>query len=691
MSLESFTEYVEGVLTRPQLGRIIGMLHSYTFGRKRRDEIQHDLLLRAGRVVKPTCSNTPELAQIGADALFPLEVVGILRFTETGFELVNVELLREFWHSLDPRLSNTRPSINKPTDWNTNRHPEGYSLVAGEGADFITAKKNPLIFNRVNSAQGVSWSINEAVLDVATIELETKGAGFDDIWSLGKTQAADTKISEASAILRLGHEFKQYSGMYHIYHLDFRGRIYPRTAYLHEQGCDLARGLLMRTNKKQIGEEGLAWLMICLANTWAGDSGNGVNTDKLPISERIEWASQNELELIGYANFPHRNRGWTKADKPWRFLAYCNELKRIRNWEKKGNTAYSYESGVEGCIDGTTNGLQHIAAILRDPILASQVNLCASERPGDLYTFVARNVWSSIDEVYNKLSISDIDKYEKINEEIININRSLSIDSYATTSRALRDRLKAIKTEVGDNLEPLCAVFWHKISSEKERRKVVKRNVMTLPYGVSEYGMISQQMEDAHKHGIDNLQTLCKIHATYMGLAVHAKSGLSGAMQLLETLREAGANAEFLSWVTPITNFPVVQKYKRYRAKSVTISYGGEIHTIKLPFKELATPDTVKQSTGVAPNVIHSLDATHLMLTASICRRYGVTPTTIHDCYAAHLCDMPIVFKATRDAFIQLYRSNPIWAIFTSLGITAPIPQGSFDINEVANSDFCFS
>lgn len=691
MLIEDLVEYTKGEFNRMQLGRVITALHGYTFGRKKDSVIRHDLLLRAGKIVLPTCANTPELAQAGADILFPLEVVGIIRLTEAGFELMNKELLLELWHTLDARVSSTRPSLNRVADWNCNRHVDGYRLVSGEGAQFITAAANPMIFSRVNSAQSIAWAINETVLEVATTEFETRGAGFDDIWSLGGSQAADTKVLETRAILRLGHELKHYASLYHLYHLDFRGRIYPRTAYLHEQGCDLARGLLMRAEKKPIGEEGLAWLMICLANTWAGKLDDGHSTDKLPIEERIAWAAQNEADLISYANQPYLHKGWAHADKPWRFLAYCNELKRVRNWEAAGHSPYSYETGVEGCIDGTTNGLQHIAAILRDPILARQVNLCAAERPEDLYMFVARNVWATIDGRYAQLAPAAISKYERINNEIVEIAGLISSGVDFTINRTLADRLKSIRSELKDELEDLCVVFWHKIRSEKERRKIVKRNVMTLPYGVSRYGMISQQMKDAHKHGIDGIQHLCRIHATYMGCAVHCKSGLSNAMELLEVLRNAGANMEFLSWTAPITGFPIKQKYKKFRAKPVNIVYGGEKITIKLPFKELATPDSASQAAGVAPNVIHSLDATHLMLTAFLCKSRGVIPTTIHDCYAAHLCDMPLVFKMTREAFVRLYRVNPIFDIFKSLKISYDMPQGEFDINEVFNSDFCFS
>jgi DNA-directed RNA polymerase len=42
--------------------------------------------------------------------------------------------------------------------------------------------------------------------------------------------------------------------------------------------------------------------------------------------------------------------------------------------------------------DGSCNGLQHYAALGRDREGAYQVNLGATERPGDVYTYVANMV-----------------------------------------------------------------------------------------------------------------------------------------------------------------------------------------------------------------------------------------------------------------------------------------------------------
>jgi DNA-directed RNA polymerase len=151
-----------------------------------------------------------------------------------------------------------------------------------------------------------------------------------------------------------------------LYYFDFRGRIYPATAYLHEQGSDLARGLLLREECKPMGPKGFFWLCVSIASTWAGSSGreDGAKTDKIPLKERYLWTLDNEEIMLSYAESPKVNQGWMKADKPWQFLAACIELRKLREWQcglaKEGNLAafedYGYECHLEAYIDGSNNG-----------------------------------------------------------------------------------------------------------------------------------------------------------------------------------------------------------------------------------------------------------------------------------------------------------------------------------------------
>lgn len=56
-----------------------------------------------------------------------------------------------------------------------------------------------------------------------------------------------------------------------------------------------------------------------------------------------------------------------------------------------------YESNLPVHQDGTCNGLQHYAALGGDSVGAQQVNLSVTERPSDVYTYVANMVEKTIE------------------------------------------------------------------------------------------------------------------------------------------------------------------------------------------------------------------------------------------------------------------------------------------------------
>ena len=53
--------------------------------------------------------------------------------------------------------------------------------------------------------------------------------------------------------------------------LDFRGRVYPIPPHLNHLGNDLCRGLLSFARRKRLGERGLFWLKIQIANLYGND------------------------------------------------------------------------------------------------------------------------------------------------------------------------------------------------------------------------------------------------------------------------------------------------------------------------------------------------------------------------------------------------------------------------------------
>jgi DNA-directed RNA polymerase len=59
---------------------------------------------------------------------------------------------------------------------------------------------------------------------------------------------------------------------------------------------------------------------------------------------------------------------------------------------------HAYESAFPVHQDGTCNGLQHYAALGGDAQGAQQVNLGVTDKPSDVYTYVANMVQKKIEE-----------------------------------------------------------------------------------------------------------------------------------------------------------------------------------------------------------------------------------------------------------------------------------------------------
>ncbi|KAF8591711.1 DNA/RNA polymerase [Ramaria rubella] len=123
---------------------------------------------------------------------------------------------------------------------------------------------------------------------------------------------------------------------YFLHNLDFRGRAYPVPPHLNHIGDDLSRGLLRKT--------------------------------------------------FGC------HRWWMKADDPWQCLATCIELRSAL----ESPDPFKSESTLPVHQDRTCNELQHYAALGGDRQGAAQVNLSVTDRPSDVYTFVANMLDTTI-------------------------------------------------------------------------------------------------------------------------------------------------------------------------------------------------------------------------------------------------------------------------------------------------------
>ncbi|KAF9872353.1 putative DNA-dependent RNA polymerase [Colletotrichum karsti] len=431
---------------------------------------------------------------------------------------------------------------------------------------------------------------------------------------------------------------------YFPHNVDFRGRAYPLPTYLNHMGADHVRGLLRFARGKELGEQGLQWLKIHLANVYG--------FDKASLKDRAAFAMDNLTDVFDSANNPlNGKQWWLKAEDPWQCLATCYELKAAL--ESPDPTKYVSHLPVHQ--DGTCNGLQHYAALGGDTWGAQQVNLAPSDKPADVYTAVA-----------------DI------------VKQSISDDAAAGNPQA-----QALDGKI--------------------TRKVVKQTVMTNVYGVTFTGakkQICKQLDALYPNlhtesGFTNMA-----NAGYIASLVF--KGLSSMFQgahdiqyflgeiggrvckalsaeqleriandglLIETDPATGKKRErkvtqkdilsmfraTIVWTTPL-RMPIAQPYRKNGTRIIKTS----LQDLSFTVPDRSDPvNAKKQLQAFPPNFIHSLDATHMLLSALECKSQGLDFAAVHDSFWTHAADVDSMNIVLRDAFIRVHEEDVVARLLT--------------------------
>ena len=585
------------------------------------------------------------------------------------------------------------PRIQRSADWQSGRNANGTTLVKYSNEALstqMTPEEKPMIFDAVNKAQRQGWRINDEVFKVYHKLLynpelaEFEGSyAFDHMDPEEKVKAIKSKELEATTIAESARKLKG-EVFYHMYTLDFRGRVYPNSAFLHEQSSDNAKGLLLMESGRPLGEHGLDWLCMHATNSWGAD--------KLSILGRMRYARRYMDQWIQYAMDPLQNRGWIKAEKPWSFLACCIEFMRIAFC----NDPAEYVCALPIYVDGSNNGVQHLAALSKDHTVAPLVNLVKQRKVGDVYMHIANKAWEYIEQ---HVDHSLDGTFEELHSELRELNHRYEAADKAARS-VIREQFAAWRERNKEMIAAVAPNFWVKVTSPKQRRKVCKRNVMTLGYGGTEFGFGQQILEDTPR--IDShFRGMPKSWANYMGSLVYnicrgergfdaALPGPAKLLGLFETLAERSSERNMrLGWTVPVTGMPVLQQYRKCKSKRVDVDIADTRYSLSVRFTEEKYLDKSKQKTAASPNIIHSFDAAHLIMTVTACEFPTVT---VHDSFGCLPGDMADLFEIVRHEFVRFYDSNPLVQLLEEQSATDLFPnQGDLDIMDVIESDFAFA
>ena len=113
-------------------------------------------------------------------------------------------------------------------------------------------------------------------------------------------------------------------------------------------------------------------------------------------------------------------------------------------------------------------------------------------------------------------------------------------------------------------------------------------------------------------------------------------------------------------WTTPL-GLPVVQPYRQKTSHIIPTYLQNVFITDPNIIDEV---NSRKQMTAFPPNYIHSLDATHMLLSAIECNKKGLTFAAVHDSFWTHPSDVDTLNEILRDAFINLHSSDLISKLY---------------------------
>ena len=381
--------------------------------------------------------------------------------------------------------------------------------------------------------------------------------------------------------------------------------------------------------------------------SWLAIAGaNRWGHDKKTFVERIEWVHSNTEWIEDCAKDPLGYTQWTKADEPWEFLAFCDE------WARFKRQGFGFMSALPCSQDGTCNGIQILSLARLDPIGAYATNCMPCDRPQDIYGIVA----------------------EKVVEKVMQSTHEF-------------------------------AIGWQQLEIN---RSLVKRPVMTLPYGVTLFKVkqyLSDHLRVEVKKGMHNpFGDEIRRPTAWLGDIVWEciKETVSGAVEIMDWLKECVKisieNDTPLRWFTS-DGFMVRQAYECLERYTVKTSIGQVIRQQRLR-SETGELSMRRNMNGITANWTHSWDGCVNRSSIRTAHHNGVTEVgSVHDSLSTPAPHCGIMAASIREAAIEIFSDDPLERFrqgqqaMLPQGIDLPEPpqRGDLDINVLRDAPYFFS
>jgi len=562
------------------------------------------------------------------------------------------------------------PMICEPDDWDCRLKGGGYLLKEDDFLLNVKSAKHKkcilgemklrgskdVFLEALNLLQKTSWKLNERLLYFVKYFHDNELCGND----LAKRMLCDQTMNLAKDLGK---------GAFYIpWYLDFRGRMYSSVIQISPQSHDEGRSLLSFAEPMMITKDNenhsFEKLAIFGYSKYSPDFG------KASKNRMVSWIESNQRDIMKCAEDPIKNfEFWQKASDKYSFLAFCLEWSDI----KKSKNGHRY-TRLSIYVDGTCNGFQHYAALLRDEVSAPLVNLVDSDAPGDFYQNVVERLLGFVsakdftDPTVKRLVLEFVDR-SFIKKSIISAGYGAGVGSRClVTFKNLRD---ALRERYGDDV-PSDLNFPSDKKIKTEDNDLYKKSEI-----------IEKQINDAIKE-------LCPSFA-------QVKQWLTNVIKTFNKTNE------IVSWKNP-AGVPVFNLYYHFPEYTINLFMNGKPH--KFQFRNFDATNNLfikkkKTASGISPNYIHSLDAGHAAkIIVEFVKSMGKDDrhwiASVHDSFACHAPYVDNLQKIIRNTFYEMHSENQL-EIFKAqvedkYKVSLPeLPKfGTLDLKNVLQSKYFF-
>ena len=314
-----------------------------------------------------------------------------------------------------------------------------------------------------------------------------------------------------------------------------------------------------------------------------------------------DWCTEEMAEHV--RNPCKHEEVWRQADKPYSYMATAKLI--LMHLEDPTRPLPAFIP-----LDGRCSGLQHSSALVHSNAITKHLGMHKEASEQDIYERVASEWESTLLEEHKYLATRKAAKIPVM---------TWAYNATQMTSMAHMDKLYGTEDKWNVDLEkymPSREGFPRAVTGELGRDLYQRLNITLGP--------------------------------------------LTEAVKWVSNAATAISKAGFtdICWIT-MDGFECVQRKIQGVEKQlkVILSNKEEFRLQVLDFSGQKS-DSRRHRSAISPNIIHSLDATHLRMVARKLKLLGIPMIFIHDSFATHCNYRAILYREIVDAFIELYSGN---------------------------------